>query len=546
MSTTRSFIKKAALRPRRALALMMALALLASLFPGAIAEMAPAADTFEQEAQQFLAQQASEELPADLTVGYLASSAGDISPVYCNERDMISLNQLVFESVVELDETQKPVPLLADSWTVQDNVWTFRMRQGVQFHNGMECLAQDVVASYEALLGAGSSNPYAARLSLIESMTATDAYTLQVTARYGGMITLYAMTFPVMERSTISDMLPRGTGPYWYISYVPGVSVRLERNPLWWKQQPHIESVVGLCYYSTGEALEALQTGEIDAFSTRSYSAAFNRRLSSVMTTDYSTASYELLVPNLSASSPMSDQRVRQAVMYAIDRATLVSNAYLEMAQQSEVPIVPGTWLYESQSAVYYYSPERALQLLNEAGWTSLTSPAKLSRIGEDGLIEDLSIRIVTYTDDISSVRANAAEQIAANLRAVGVQVTVLSGTIDQVTDAIADGRYDLALVGVNLSEVPNLRPLLTGDGALNFSGATSAELDALLARTFTAATEEEMIDAYSDLQMFIVERLPFLGLVFRTGSVLSTRSLAGLSGTRETDVYNGLEFVEK
>ena len=81
MSTTRSFIKQAALRPRRALALMMALALLASLFPGAIAEMAPAADTFEQEAQQFLAQQASEELPADLTVGYLASSAGDIIPV---------------------------------------------------------------------------------------------------------------------------------------------------------------------------------------------------------------------------------------------------------------------------------------------------------------------------------------------------------------------------------------------------------------------------------------------------------------------------------
>ena len=228
MSTTRSFIKQAALRPRRALALIMALALLASLFSAASAEMAPAADTFEQEAQQFLAQQASEELPADLAVGYLASSAGDISPVYCNERDMISLNQLVFESVVELDETQKPVPLLADSWTVEGSVWTFRMRQGVQFHNGMECLAQDVVASYEALLGAGSSNPYAARLSLIESMTATDAYTLQVNARYGGMITLYAMTFPVMERSTISDMLPRGTGPYWYISYVPGVSVRLE------------------------------------------------------------------------------------------------------------------------------------------------------------------------------------------------------------------------------------------------------------------------------------------------------------------------------
>ena len=446
--------------------------------------------------------------------------------------------------MVELDGTQKPVPLLADSWTVEGNVWTFRMRQGVQFHNGLECLAQDVVASYEALLA--GNNPYAARLSLIESMTAIDAYTLQVTSRYGGMITLYAMTFPVMERSTLSSTLPRGTGPYWYISYAPGVSVRLERNPLWWKQQPHIESVVGRCYYSTAEALEALQTGAIDAFSTRSYSAAFNRRLSTVTTTDYPAASYELLVPNLRPSSPLSDEKVRQAVMYAIDRATLVSNAYLEMAQQSEVPIVPGTWLYESQSAIYYYSPERALQLLNQAGWTNLTSPAKLSRLGEDGLIEDLEIKIVTYTDTLSSVRTNAAEQIGANLRALGIEVTVLSGTAEQVASAIEDGRFDLALIGVNLSEVPNLRPLLTEGGALNFSGAYDAQMDAMLARTFTATTEEGMLSAYSDLQMYIVEHLPFLGLVFRTGSVLSTRPLNGLTATRENDVYNGLEFVEK
>ena len=533
MSITRSFTE-------RALALFVALALFSCLFSGAGAEMAPAADAY---AQQPIAQQAMEE-DADLVVGYLASAAGDINPIYCNERDMVSINQLVFESVVELDETQKPVPLLADSWTVEGNVWTFRMRQGVQFHNGLECLAQDVVASYEALLA--GNNPYAARLSLIESMTAIDAYTLQVTSRYGGMITLYAMTFPVMERSTLSSTLPRGTGPYWYISYAPGVSVRLERNPLWWKQQPHIESVVGRCYYSTAEALEALQTGAIDAFSTRSYSAAFNRRLSTVTTTDYPTASYELLVPNLRPSSPLSDEKVRQAVMYAIDRATLVSNAYLEMAQQSEVPIGPGTWLYESQSAIYYYSPERALQLLNQAGWTNLTSPAKLSRLGEDGLIEDLEIKIVTYTDTLSSVRTNAAEQIGANLRALGIEVTVLSGTAEQVASAIEDGRFDLALIGVNLSEVPNLRPLLTEGGALNFSGAYDAQMDAMLARTFTATTEEGMLSAYSDLQMYIVEHLPFLGLVFRTGSVLSTRPLNGLTATRENDVYNGLEFVEK
>ncbi len=530
-------IKKFTERSRAAAVLCVALAALLA-FPGAQAE-----DVFAQEAQALLDSQQTD-LPADLEVGYLASEGAEINPVYCTERDLVSINQLVFESVVELDDTQKPVPLLADSWTVEGNVWTFRMRSGIQFHNGLECLAQDVVASYESLLAAGSSNPYYGRLTLIESMTALDSLTLQVTGRFSGMITLYAMTFPVMERSTLADPMPRGTGPYWYISYVSGSSFRLERNPLWWKQQPEIESINGRCYYSTAEALEALQTGEINCFSTRSYSAAFNRRLSDYMTVDYPTATYELLVPNLSSSSPMSDVLVRRAVMYAIDRATLVSNAYLEMAQQSEVPIAPGSWLYESQSAVYYYSPERALQLLNEAGWENLTGTSRLTRIGEDGLLEDLEIRIITYTDSLSSVRKNAAEQIGANLSAVGFNVTVDTGTADQVGGAISSGSYDLALIGVNLSEVPYLVPLLTEGGEINFSGAHTQEMDALLERTLTAATEDEMLQAYSELQLYLVDRLPILGLAFRTGCLLSTRQLAGLSGSREYDVYNGLEFV--
>ena len=66
--------------------------------------------------------------------------------------------------------------------------------------------------------------------------------------------------------------------------------------------------------------------------------------------------------------------------------------------------------------------------------------------------------------------------------------------------------------------------------------------MDALLARTLHRRHRGgDDRSAYSDLQMYIAEHLPFLGLVFRTGSVLSTRSLAGLTATREMDVYNGL-----
>ncbi|NLD60498.1 MAG: hypothetical protein GX647_12705 [Clostridiales bacterium] len=482
---------------------------------------------------------------ADIVMGYLANDGAVLNPFVCNERDLISVNQLVFESVVELDSQQRPVPLLADNWSVSGKTWTFKLRSEISFHNGIELVAEDVVESYHRFLQAGKENPYYGRLSLIDSMTAVDAFTLQVQARYEGYLTLYAMTFPVVQRGTVADALPRGTGPYWYIRYDEGNSFRLERNPLWWKQQPEIESIEGVRYYNTGDMLEALNAGEINCLSTRSPSAAFSRKLAKLIASDYSTTTYEMLIPNLDEASAMSDVRVRKAVMYAIDRATLVSNAYLDMAQQSEVPIIPGTWLYESQSAVYYHSPERALTLLNEAGWTDLTGTAKLSRL-KNGLLVDLNVEIVTYVEANSYVRKNAAEQIAANLRAVGIQATVTALSMNDAASRVKRGNFDLALVAVNLSEVPNLFPLFSQNGAINYSGSHTAEMDQLLSRTATAASEDELKQAYGDLELHIVDRLPIMGLVFRTGTVLSTRTLAGLSGMREYDALNGLEFVKK
>ena len=117
-------------------------------------------------------------------------------------------------------------------------------------------------------------------------------------------------------------------------------------------------------FADSGDALEALQTNQINMLCTQSSNAAVHRKLSDHTSMDYMTTTYEMLVPNLNDDSVMSDVRMRQAVMYAIDRANVAANAYRGMGIQCEVPVNPSSWLYESQSAIYYYSPERALQLI--------------------------------------------------------------------------------------------------------------------------------------------------------------------------------------
>ena len=152
---------------------------------------------------------------ADLLVGYVAQDYAQINPFYCSEQDLVSVNQLVFESLVTLNENQKPVPQLADNWTHEGTDWVFTIRSGISFHDGAEMTAYDVVASYQAFIANANSNPYGSRLSLfIEDMQAIDDRQLQVKGRYTGYMTLYAMDFPVVHASTTNDTMPRGTGAF--------------------------------------------------------------------------------------------------------------------------------------------------------------------------------------------------------------------------------------------------------------------------------------------------------------------------------------------
>lgn len=503
-------------------------------------------NTVQQEAAAELNAYSGVDMEADLRVGYVASTdSQQINPFLCSERDLVSLNQLVFESVVELDDDFKPSPLLADSWTVDGKTWTFKLRDGIVFHNGAPLTASDVVLSYQMFLNAGESNPYYGRLSLVESMEATDTRTLTVQAKYSGYVTLYAMTFPVVQQSTINESMPRGTGPYWYTQFVYGVGMRLEANPLWWKNDPGIHSIAAVNYADSGDALEALKTRQINLLCTQSSNASFSRNLSEYTSMDYVTNTYEMLVPNLSENSVMSDVRMRQAVMYAIDRAALASNAYLGMGIQCEVPVNPGSWLYESQSAVFYYSPERALQLLQSCGWQDLTGDGILNQV--DGVIlKDLELRLVTYNEPTNSIRENACDMIADYLGKVGIKVNIEVRGRERTLRYIRGHDYDIALVGVNLSEVPDLSQMFRSGGSINLNNYGNEEMQNLLTQVSTASTEAELKSIYSQIQMNIVDRLPVLGMLFRTGTVLSTRSLAGLSGIRAENTLNGIEFMTK
>ncbi len=475
-------------------------------------------------------------------IGTVYQRGAAINPLYCTQRDLVSVNNLVFEGVMTLSDELRPTPELCLSYSISGNTVTFELRQNVRFHDGTYLSANDVYESYRRIKNIGENSPYYSRCQYISKMEVLDLYTVRVTGKYASLMTLYAMTYPVLHRSTLDEALPTGTGPYMY-NYSDGDWIQMDANPYWWKKAPVVDTVYIYRYDETGDALRALTSGEVNAVPTRSQTAALGRLLNDRMSVDYSTLTYEMLIPN-NKKQIFNDVRTRQAIMYAIDTSIIAKNIYMDMVMESEVPVITGSWLYEPQSAVYYKSPERALMLLKEAGWGDYNGDGILDKV-VDGILVQLEFTITTCVDDAANTRAHAAELISDQLKILGISINVSTVSKSTLQKRLKNRDFEMVLCGMNLSIMPDLTFLLDSEGRMNYSGYSSAEMNKLLDGLRKTTDETEFKSVMSQIQLKIAEDLPFMGLFFRKGTLMTTSQVSGLGAIIEGDVFKGFEYIE-
>ena len=475
-------------------------------------------------------------------IGTVYQRGAAINPLYCTQRDLVSVNNLVFEGVMTLSDELRPTPELCLSYSVNGKTVTFELRQNVRFHDGTYLSANDVYESYRRIKNIGENSPYYSRCQYISKMEVVDLYTVRVTGEYESLMTLYAMTYPVLHRNTLDETLPTGTGPYMY-NYSDGDWIQMDANPYWWKKAPVVDTVYIYRYDETGDALRALTSGEVNAVPTRSQTAALGRLLNDRMSVDYSTLTYEMLIPN-NKKQVFNDVRTRQAIMYAIDTSIIAKNIYMDMVMESEVPVITGSWLYEPQSAVYYKSPERALMLLKEAGWGDYNGDGILDKV-VDGILVQLEFTITTCVDDAANTRAHAAELISDQLKILGISINVSTVSKSTLQKRLKNRDFEMVLCGMNLSIMPDLTFLLDSEGRMNYSGYSSAEMNKLLDGLRKTTDETEFKSVMSQIQLKIAEDLPFMGLFFRKGTLMTTSQVSGLGAIIEGDVFKGFEYIE-
>jgi len=468
---------------------------------------------------------------------------------------MLSVYNVIYESMITIDDNYLPQGCLAESWEESSGgkVWTFHLRSDIRFSDGTPVTAHDIVASANFILEKArdeniTDHGFYSNLNyFVDRISAKDDRTVVVTAKsqknrvrtnFG---ILYEMTFPVVPAAQVNMDNPIGSGPYTVSQFVAGDYMTLEANTNWWKTQPSVRQIMFSFHETPSSVIESYEYNRVDTIFTRSLASSQYKTGTLSVTMNYRTAQLECLLMNNSNS--IMTPEVRKAIRYVIDKKKIINNIYSGLAVETNFPFFPGTWMYnDSLDSQFTLNTEEAKKLLESAGWEDLDDNGILDRVTADGTTKKLSIKLFVYEEPDNDVRLETANMIAEWLAEIGIECKVEPMTMANVTEKLSAGSFDLALVAYSMDVCPDPGFMLMSGNTGNYCRYRSEKMTELCNQLRTKTTQEEYRQKLMEIQARFAEDCPFLCLYFRTGNVLSRYMYTTCRDVREYELLRGIE----
>ena len=341
----------------------------------------------------------------------------------------------LFEGLTRIDETGAVQPALAESWEVSDDglTYTFKLREGVTFHDGTTFDAEDVVFSLDRARGEDSVNAQKALFEAIEGVEAVDPATVRVTLSRPEGALAYNLgwgdaVIVAPESAEGNQESPVGTGPFKFEGWTRGTEIRLVRNPDYWGEAPALERAAFRIVPDPAAAAAALQAGDVQAFPNFPAPEQLpifeaDPRFEVVV----GTTEGETILAMNNGKAPLDDVRVRRAIARAIDRDAIVEGAMFGQGTPIGSHFAPHHPAYVDLTDEASFDPEAAKALLEEAGAEGATLSLKLPP---------------------PSYARRGGEIIASQLRDVGLNVEIEPVEWKQWLEGPFKARdYDLTIV---------------------------------------------------------------------------------------------------
>ncbi len=402
--------------------------------------------------------------------------------------------------------TGEVVPDLAETWSLIDDVTIeFVLRQGVSFHNGTPFSADDVLFSFDRILNRDTGATQRANIeTLVSSIEKLGDHVVRLHLRKPAVPIFEVLARP--EVAMVSKVFVEsggdytrefmGTGPFRVLRIEEEVVYVLERNPDYFREGlPYLDQLRLIPLEDDGARINALYAGEVDFIQ---YVPTQHMSLvEAAPQWQYWSGDAVFMGLFLNTQrAPFDDVRVRRAIAYAIDRDGVIAGAYDGRGSAITGGLLPaGTWGHnEDLVGTFAHDPARARALLAEAGYPN-----------------GFDVRMVTAS---IAIHARPAEVVQAQLRSVGINMTLEVVEVAVMTERRARGEYDVLIWGASPQmNDPDLYAAYFLSGAPGmYAGPTSFSdetLDDLLLRGRASFDQVERKEIYHQFEERLLELAP-------------------------------------
>ena len=483
------------------------------------------------------------------------SNISGLIPNITSDAPSHQIGSLIYTGLVKRDAALNLVGDMAESWTFSADCLdlTFRLRDGIRWHDGQPFTADDVVFTYATMVHPRTPTAYKEDFAAVERIEAVDPLTVHVRYRKPYAKALQSWGMWMLPRHLLARYVeegrlreapqnwhgPVGTGPYRFHEMRSGERIVLVANRQYYGPGPYLSRLVYRIIPSQATIFLELKARGVDAagltalqFTRQTEYPAFRKAYRKFR---YPANSYTYLGFNL-RDPRFADKRVRQAFAHAIDKRQIIDGVRLGLAREATGPYRPGSWVYNPRVRTYPHDPARARALLAEAGWRETNAEGLLVKDGRP-------FTFTLLTNQGNDERKKVAEIIQASLREIGVGVEIrILEWASFIKEYVKKRRFEAIVLGWGIALDPDQYEIWhsskTGPDQLNHIGYANPEVDELLERGRSSCHEAERKRYYDRLQEILAEEQPIIFLYVPDALEAVARRVHNIEATP-----NGIRF---
>jgi len=428
----------------------------------------------------------------------------------------------------------------------------FHLRKNVRWHDGAPFTARDVEFTYQKLIDPKVKTPYGGDFERVKSLEVLDDYTVKVTYKepFAPGLSSWSMSIipkHLLEKEDLNtskySRRPIGTGPYKFKSWKTQEKIELTSNHDYFEHRPYIDRYIFRVIPDESTIFLELQTQGVDSaglsplqYIRQTETPFFKKYYQKFRLPSFA---YTYLGYNL-RDKRFADKRVRKAINSAVDKNEIISMVLLGLGKVATGPYLPDSWAYNDLVKPAPFDPQKAKELLKEAGWIDTNNDGWLDK---NGSVFEFTI----ITNQGNEERLKVAQIIQRRLKDVGIRVKikVIEWSVF-LTEHIDKRKFEAVLLGWALPMEPDNYDIFhsskTGEGQFNFIGYKNEEVDKLLTegrRNFDIVKRKA---CYQRIHEILYDDQPYMFIyVPESISILHSR----FKGIKPAPIGIGYNFID-